>query len=93
MFATADTVPNLSRFDLDRVMRTDHNMLDVQRTYFVLEDINELAGLAQKDFFERALRLENMPTLAQGEIDASDEIIQLGSCRSLAIPSSAVEAI
>jgi len=93
MFATADTAPNLIRFDLDRVMRTDYNMLDVQRTYFVLEDISELEGLAQQDFFERALRLENMPTLAQGEIDVSDEIIQLGSDRSTAILTHTSEAI
>jgi phenylalanine-4-hydroxylase len=74
-------------------MRTDYNMLDVQRTYFVLEDISELEGLAQQDFFERALRLENMPTLAQGEIDVSDEIIQLGSDRSTAILTHTSEAI
>ena len=93
MFATEDKTPNLIRFDLDRVMRTDYNMLDLQRTYFVLEDITELEDLAQQDFFERALRLENMPTLAQGVIDASDEIIQLGSDRSLVIPTNTVEAI
>jgi phenylalanine-4-hydroxylase len=74
-------------------MRTDYNMLDLQRTYFVLEDISELEGLAQQDFFERALRLENMPTLAQGEIDTSDEIIRLGSDRSTAKPSNTFELI
>ena len=93
IFATEDKTPNLIRFDLDRVMRTDYNMLDLQRTYFVLEDIRDLEDLAQQDFFERAFRLENMPMLAQGEIDASDEIIQLGSDRSLVIPTNTVEAI
>ena len=79
MFATADKTPNLIRFDLDRVMRTEYDMLDVQATYFVLNDIDELKNLANVDFFERALSLENMPTLAPGEICPSDELIQLGS--------------
>jgi phenylalanine-4-hydroxylase len=78
MFATNDTSPNLIRFDLDRVMRTQYNILELQQTYFVLDEINDLQGLAQQDFFERALRLENLPNLAQDEISLSDEIIQLG---------------
>ena len=79
MFATADKRPNLIGFDLDRVMRTEYDMLDVQATYFVLNDIDELKSLANVDFFERALSLENMPTLAPGELCPSDELIQLGS--------------
>lgn len=78
MFATKDTSPNLIRFNLDRVMRTEYNMLDLQRTYFVLDDFNELRNLAQQDFFERALRLENLPILSKEAIFPSDEIIQLG---------------
>ena len=78
-FAMTDTSPNLIRLDLDRVMRTEYNMLDLQRTYFVLDDIDDLQRLAEQDFFERARGLENMPILAQGEICASDEIIQLGT--------------
>jgi phenylalanine-4-hydroxylase len=79
MFATVNKRPNLIRFDLDRVMRTEYNMLDLQATYFVLNDIHELKNLANIDFFERALSLGNMPTLAQGEICPNDELIQLGS--------------
>jgi phenylalanine-4-hydroxylase len=78
MFATNDTSPNLIRFNFDRVMRTQYNMLDLQQTYFVLDDIDDLKSLAQQDFFERDLRLENLPDLAQGEISPGDEIIQLG---------------
>jgi|LakMenE18May11ns_1017448.scaffolds.fasta_scaffold9895868_2 phenylalanine-4-hydroxylase len=78
MYATKGLLPNLIRFNLDRVMRTEYNMLDLQQTYFVLDDIEDLKSLAQQDFFELALRLENLPNLAQGEICPSDEIIQLG---------------
>jgi phenylalanine-4-hydroxylase len=53
-------------------------MLDLQRTYFILDDFNELHNLAQQDFFERALRLENLPILSKEAICPSDEIIQLG---------------
>ena len=79
MFATEDKTPNLIRFDLDRVMRTEYDMLDLQATYFVLDDMDDLRGLAKQDFFERALSLENMPILAPGELCATDEIIQLGA--------------
>ena len=78
MFATQDTAPNLIRFNLDRVMRSQYNMLELQQTYFVLDDIDELQNLAKQDFFERALQLENLPTLAQGEICPSDEVIRFG---------------
>ena len=79
MFATADKRSNLIRFDLDRVMRTHYDMFDVQANYFVLSDMDELKNLANVDFFERAMSLENMSTLAPGEICPSDDFIQLGS--------------
>lgn len=79
MYSTKSTLPNLIKFDLNRVMRTEYNMLDIQRTYFVLDDINDLRALAELDFFECALRLENETTLLEGEICATDEIIQLGT--------------
>jgi len=77
MFATQDSSPNLIRFNLDRVMRSQYNMLELQQTYFVLDDLDELQNLANQDFFDRALRLENLPMLAQGVICSSDEVIQL----------------
>jgi len=55
-----------------------NNMLDLQRIYFVLDDFDDLHNLAQQDFFERALRLENLPILSKDAICPSDEIIQLG---------------
>jgi len=79
LHAIDDKSPNLIRFDLDRVMRTEYDMLDLQQTYFVLDDIADLQNLAEQDFFERALRLENMSTLGLGEICESDEIIQIGA--------------
>jgi phenylalanine-4-hydroxylase len=93
MFATADKRPNLIRFDLDRVMRTEYDMLDVQAAYFVLNDIDELKNLANVDFFEGALSLESMPTLALGEICPSDELIQLGSDNQSAKSKILVEKI
>jgi phenylalanine-4-hydroxylase len=93
MFATADEKPNLIRFDLDRVMRTEYDMLDVQATYFVLSDIDELKNLANVDFFERALSLENMPTLTPGELCPSDDLIQLGSDNQSAKSKILVETI
>ena len=79
MHAMQSKSPNLIRFDFDRVMRTEYDMLDLQQTYFVLDDIADLRYLADQDFFERALRLENKATLGLGEICESDEIIQLGT--------------
>ena len=55
------------------------NSVPKRTTYFVLNDIDALKNLANVDFFEQALNLENMPTLALGEICPSDELIQLGS--------------
>jgi phenylalanine-4-hydroxylase len=79
MHSTKSPLPNLIKFEVNRVMRTEYNMSDLQRTYFVLDDINDLHALADLDFFECALRLENESTFQEGEICATDEIIQLGT--------------
>jgi phenylalanine-4-hydroxylase len=78
IFATEDHTPNLIKFNLKRIMRTEYNMLDLQVTYFVIDSFDQLENLAHEDLFSIAASLEKLPPLKQGELCDEDEIIQLG---------------
>lgn len=79
IFATQDMAPNLIQFNLERVMRTEFNMLDLQESYFVIENFEELKRIAKKDLFKIALNTEHLPILTKGQIYEGDGIIQLGT--------------
>ncbi len=75
VYALDSAVPQRIRFDLQRVMRTLYRIDDFQETYFVLDSLDTLLGLAQTDFgplYADCLRHE---PLKPGELDASDTLI------------------
>ena len=81
LFALDSPSPHRLRFDLERVMRTDYRIDDFQEAYFVLDDLDELLGLAQIDFAPIYARLAQGPTHAPGSVLASDTVIGLGDGR------------
>ena len=81
IFATENNAPNLIKFNLSRVMRTEYNMLDLQETYFVIDGFDQLKSIAHEDLFAIAQSLEKLPPIKQGELSEEDEIIQVGTGR------------
>jgi hypothetical protein len=54
--------------------------------------LGQVFYLAEQDFFERALRLENLPILSKDAICPSDEIIQLGMNNQRSVAVSLTQA-
>jgi phenylalanine-4-hydroxylase len=81
VFSVEDASPNRLRFDLERVMRTRYRIDDFQESYFVLEHLDELLGLAHIDFAPYYERVAGGPDFEPGDVLASDEVISRGTGR------------
>jgi len=81
VFSLEDASPNRLRFDLERVMRTRYRIDDFQESYFVLEHLDELLGLAHIDFAPYYERVAGASDFEPGDVLASDEVISRGTGR------------
>jgi phenylalanine-4-hydroxylase len=79
VFALDDASPNRIRFDLERVMRTRYRIDDFQETYFVIEDLDELLGLAQIDFAPLYERIAGQAEFEPGTVLPGDRVVTRGS--------------
>lgn len=77
-FALYDDSPNRIQFDLERVMRTDFWIYDLQSSYFILDDIKQLTNILVN--FESLIdKVSREPVIKLGEIIDSDEVISYGN--------------
>lgn len=81
LFALEDRSPNLVKFDASRVMRSEFWIYDLQQTYFVLDDMDDLIKIAQLNLDELAAQLSGTPDIELGELIDADQIIQRGTLR------------
>ncbi len=79
VFSLEDASPNRLRFDLDRVMRTKVRIDDLQETYFVISDLDELLSLARIDFAPVYDRVKGLPDYEPGAVLPTDTIITQGT--------------
>jgi phenylalanine-4-hydroxylase len=79
VFALDDPSPNRLRFDLERVMRTRFRIDDLQESYFVIADLDELLELAQIDFAPIYARVQQQPELEPGTVLPTDCVITRGT--------------
>ncbi|EYC52446.1 phenylalanine-4-hydroxylase [Hylemonella gracilis str. Niagara R] len=80
-FSVEDASPNRLRFDLARVMRTRYRIDDFQETYFVIQHLDELLGLANIDFAPLYVRVAAEPELEPGDVLDVDQVITRGTGR------------
>lgn len=81
VFALDDASPNRVRFDLERVMRTRYRIDDFQETYFVIDSLDELLGLAHIDFAPLYERVVGQSEYEPGQVLVSDRVLTRGSGR------------
>lgn len=81
LFALEDRSPNLVKFDATRVMRSEFWIYDLQQTYFVLNDMNDLIKIAQLNLETLAAKLAGTPDIELGELIEEDQVIQRGTLR------------
>ena len=78
LFALQDDSPNRLAFDVDRVMRSDFWIYDLQHTYFVLDDLEHLTEMARNDFALLSEPFADAPVFALGEISETDHVLHRG---------------
>ena len=79
VFALENPSPNRVAFDIERVMRTRYRIDDFQETYFVLEHLDDLLGLARIDFAPIYERVRGKREMEPGEILPGDIVIARGT--------------
>ena len=79
VYSLEDPSPNRLRFDLERVMRTRVRIDDLQETYFVIADLDELLHLAQVDFAPLYEKVKPQSEYEPGALLPSDTVITRGT--------------
>lgn len=78
VYALESKTPNRIAFDVARVLRTRYRIDDVQETYFVLRDLDQLLDLAQIDFAPLYAQVEGQPEFAPGDVQPGDRVLHHG---------------
>ncbi len=79
VFCLDDASPHRLRFDLERVMRTRYRIDDFQETYFVIDSLDELLGLAKIDFAPLYERVAGQGEYEPGQVLATDRVVTRGT--------------
>ncbi|MEO1046645.1 MAG: phenylalanine 4-monooxygenase [Pseudomonadota bacterium] len=80
VFAVEAKSPNRIHLDVDRVVRTDYTISDLQPTYFVIESFSELFHMTvERDFNDLYERLGPGFTYANQAVLDCDRVYQIGT--------------
>jgi len=71
--------PNRIGFDVRRIMRTRYRIDTFQKTYFVIDDFEQLFDATRPDFAPLYQELRDLPTLGAGDVAAGDQVIHAGT--------------
>ncbi|MCC8393303.1 phenylalanine 4-monooxygenase [Paraburkholderia sp. MMS20-SJTR3] len=71
--------PNRLGFELERVMRTRYRIDTFQKSYFVIDDFEQLFEVAQTDVAPLLQRLATAPAFAAGDLLPGDRVLTRGS--------------
>ena len=71
--------PNRIGFDLERVMRTRYRIDTYQKTYFVIDDFQQLFDATRPDFTPLYARLAAQASIPAGAVLEGDRVFQRGS--------------
>nr|WP_315479281.1 phenylalanine 4-monooxygenase [uncultured Rhodoferax sp.] len=79
VYAVQSASPHRIGFELERVMRTHYRIDDFQESYFVLDSLDDLLGLARIDFAPVYERLNHGPSYQPGDVLSTDTVLHRGS--------------
>jgi phenylalanine-4-hydroxylase len=71
--------PNRIGFDLLRIMRTRYRIDTFQKTYFVIDNFEQLFDATGPDFSPYYQQLSSQPTIPAGQLLDSDQVYQRGT--------------
>ena len=73
------SAPNRIGFDLTRLMRSRYRIDSYQKTYFVIDDFEQLFNATQQDFAPIYQTLQKAEAIPAGTVLDCDQVIQRGS--------------
>ena len=79
LYCLESAAPNRVGFDLERVMRTRYRIDTYQKTYFVIDDFEQLFDATRPDFTPIYARLAQQPAIPAGSVLDGDRVFQRGS--------------
>ena len=71
--------PNRIGFDLERIMRTQYRIDTFQKTYFVIENYEQLFEATRPDFRPIYERLQALPPVPAGDVLDTDKVFSRGT--------------
>lgn len=77
IYAVESETPNRIGFDLKRVMQTDFHIDEIQQTYFVIKNFEQLFDATRPDFTPLYRELKALPTYERTDVLPSDELFRL----------------
>ena len=79
IYCLEDNAPNRIGFDLKRVMRTRYRIDTYQKTYFVIDDFEQLFAATRPDFTPIYAELKQQSAIPAGEVLSIDRVFHRGS--------------
>jgi phenylalanine-4-hydroxylase len=79
IYCVESPAPNRIGFDLTRVMRTRYRIDTYQKTYFVIDDFEQLFDATRPDFTPIYARLAQQESIPAGTVLGGDRVFQRGS--------------
>jgi phenylalanine-4-hydroxylase len=79
IYCLESPAPNRLGFDLERVMRTKYRIDTYQKTYFVIDDFEQLFDATRPDFTPIYARLAQQPAVPAGSVLDGDHVFHRGS--------------
>lgn len=74
-YAIDSAKPNRIALDMERVMRTDHKIDDLQQVYFVVRNLKELLHFVDVDFAPIYARIKDLPLYAPTDVLPQDQLV------------------
>ena len=78
VYCLESPTPNRLGFDVERIMRSDYRIDDVQKTYFVIDSFEQLFEETKPDFTDLYARVKTLPEIPDGALTEGDKIITKG---------------
>ena len=78
IFCLESKSPNLIKFDLERIMRTNYKIDDFQGVYFTIDSFDELFGATLQDFEPIYRKLMGQSEYSPVEIVGDDNVVKYG---------------
>jgi phenylalanine-4-hydroxylase len=78
-YSIESDAPNRIGFDIKRVMRTRYRIDSYQKTYFVIDDFEQLFDATRPDFAPIYAELAPLESFPAGSVQAEDRVITRGT--------------